>query len=1097
MQTIADRARIPGRKILNANVAKLVCDWLMDAKRKWILVLDNADDDQVLYESSEPSQPGKMVQPFLASLSPTPNGTIIMTTRSKNVASKFVDDCDLLQIDPMVETQAIALIKTKLGHVAKGNDDKIVSELAEVLEFMPLAIVQASAFIKQQSPRSSVAQYLEDFRKSDTKRIKLLQYEAGHPHRDWEAKNSILVTWQLSFDQIQEHHAPAANLLSLMSFFNPHGIPENVLDAQYAQEELEEPIKLPDRSILGRARSYYTSVSGSLSARVFGPSTSAESIALGLEDDVSTGIHDDHDSTSGNEDENDDLRDAIAVLRDFSFVSVGQDPTHLEMHGIVQLATRNWLQAHGESEKWKNKFVNCLSEAFPAGDDQIEGSDECRDLLPHVQSALMYRPVLEKGLRTWGMLLYNAATHLTRRGNWVMMHQLAQKSLKARMKVLGREHLETISTAELTAISHLVLNRHQDASELIDVVLEGRKKLLGIEHQLTIFSMQVRVQLYLEKSQFPQAETLCSNIVDICQNAYGSEDPITLTAMENLGYCLLTQDRLDDAEPLLTKVFETRKALLGCDHPCTIASARHLTSTYIAQNRMQDLEKIGMEALRAHQKLLGPGHVGTVHFMFDMLINYEILDKPSDAEPLWENILMNCHKSPESVPHTLAKTNLSLSALAARASGLADLEVLLSPIVEARKDYARPLQGWLRKFVEKSQTSAKGAKIIEIVQWLYEQQRSHDPEHPATYMYGNALAFVRIMKSDFPDPEDHDQDTVLARQVWEGMKKSFGPKHPETLLAMRELVATLFLHLRIKECLVVCSEALDIHKECFGDDNNYIRQLVETREECLDFEMHEAYMGQPLDMERWLARGFDVNRRSFMYGRSSLSQAAEYGRTEMMSFLLNKGVDPNLRDVNGSEADQDNTDKTPLMWAAVRGNIDACLLLLEHNADVNHEDKIGRSALSWSAEHGRPHVVKLLLEHGAEVDHRDRFRGQTPLSWAAAHGRIMVAKLLLDHGADANISDQQNRHALSWAAEGGNVDIVRLLLNQKNVHIDQQGAAGRTPLAWAVAKSNTAIVKLLLENGADRFIKDRNGISPSSMAAGSSETAIVDLIRGT
>lgn len=37
-------------------------------------------------------------------------------------------------------------------------------------------------------------------------------------HRDWEAKNSILLTWQISFDHIRRIRQSAVDLLSLMSF---------------------------------------------------------------------------------------------------------------------------------------------------------------------------------------------------------------------------------------------------------------------------------------------------------------------------------------------------------------------------------------------------------------------------------------------------------------------------------------------------------------------------------------------------------------------------------------------------------------------------------------------------------------------------------------------------------------------------------------------------------------------------------------------------------------------------------------------------------------------------------------------------------------
>src|SRR5204862_4047757 len=103
-------------------------------------------------------------------------------------------------------------------------------ELAAALEYMPLAIVQAVAYISQRAPRFSVRQYLEEFRKSDRKKTNLLNYYDGvHLRRDWEAKNSIIITWQISFDYIRQTRPSAANLLSLMSFYDCQGIPEGLL----------------------------------------------------------------------------------------------------------------------------------------------------------------------------------------------------------------------------------------------------------------------------------------------------------------------------------------------------------------------------------------------------------------------------------------------------------------------------------------------------------------------------------------------------------------------------------------------------------------------------------------------------------------------------------------------------------------------------------------------------------------------------------------------------------------------------------------------------------------------------------------------------
>jgi hypothetical protein len=150
------------------------------------------------------------------------NGSILITSRSREAALKLIEPSDIITVEPMDEAHALALFKKKLGKQSESQD---VAELAAALEFMPLAIAQAAAYISQRAPRYSVQQYLEEFRKSDRKKTSLLNHEGGQLRRDREANNSIIITWQISFDYILQTRPSAADLLSLMSFFDRQGIP--------------------------------------------------------------------------------------------------------------------------------------------------------------------------------------------------------------------------------------------------------------------------------------------------------------------------------------------------------------------------------------------------------------------------------------------------------------------------------------------------------------------------------------------------------------------------------------------------------------------------------------------------------------------------------------------------------------------------------------------------------------------------------------------------------------------------------------------------------------------------------------------------------
>lgn len=324
-------------------------DWLNDAKTgRWVLILDNLDDDEFLHASTSADpdslgsdRSGKPARSIWSCLSQSLNGSIVITSRSKRVALRIVEAYDIIPIDPLDESHAISLFNKKLGVRANKED---VIQLTAALEFMPLAIVQAAAYIKQRAPRQSVKQYLEMFQKSDHQKTRLLDYAEGHLRRDPEAKNSILVTWQISFDYIQRKRPSAADLLSLMSFFDRQGIPDIVLQDETRTKE------------------------------TFGQYTNNTADELDTSDTESASVSNEIDK----------LEDDIHMLRDYLMVSILADGKNFEMHRLVQLAVQDWLKTHDQFESWKEQFIRRLYSNFPRG--IYENWTKCQLLFAHVQS---------------------------------------------------------------------------------------------------------------------------------------------------------------------------------------------------------------------------------------------------------------------------------------------------------------------------------------------------------------------------------------------------------------------------------------------------------------------------------------------------------------------------------------------------------------------------------------------------------------------------------------------------------------------------------------------------------------------------------------
>ncbi|KAH8691823.1 hypothetical protein BGW36DRAFT_38421 [Talaromyces proteolyticus] len=455
--------------------------------------------------------------------------TYTMIASVREAALKLVEQRDIIAIEPMDEAHALALFEKKLGKQDEKQDEsQDIAELAAALEFIPLAIVQAAAYISDPDRGCSVRQYLNDFQKSDRKKIRLLDHDDGQFRRDWEAKNSVLVTWQISFDSIRQTRRSAADLLSLMSFFDRQGIPEALLHNRSRQENAEQS----DR--------------------------------------------DDDEGSESQSSVTDEFQNDVLALRRYLFISISVDRTTFEMHNLVQLATRSWLEANGELEKWKRQYIQNLNYEFPTG--KYENWAKCQVLFPHAKSAATQRPQERDSLLEWASLLYKAAWYDWRKGNGAEGENLSVRAMKTRTKLLGLEHEDALSSTQMVGSIYSLEGRWNEAEELEVQVMETRKRVLGAEHPDTLTSMNNLASTYWNEGRCKEAEELDVQVMKTKKRVQGVEHPSTLTSMNNLALTWKRQDRGVEAVDLMKDCVRLQKKILGVDHPNTLSSSTTLTS---------------------------------------------------------------------------------------------------------------------------------------------------------------------------------------------------------------------------------------------------------------------------------------------------------------------------------------------------------------------------------------------------------------------------------------------------------------------------------------------------------------------------------------
>jgi ankyrin repeat protein len=220
--------------------------------------------------------------------------------------------------------------------------------------------------------------------------------------------------------------------------------------------------------------------------------------------------------------------------------------------------------------------------------------------------------------------------------------------------------------------------------------------------------------------------------------------------------------------------------------------------------------------------------------------------------------------------------------------------------------------------------------------------------------------------------------------------------------------------------------------------------------------------------------GADVDARSAL-GNSALMLAARPANSHRaVGLLLSHGADAKATNNWGATA----------LMAAAAGEDDASVrLLLKHGADVNAQslaDPVSfilggaRSPLMWAAYRGDTKIMKLLIAAGADVNGEGFFG--TPLAQAAWADQTAAARLLIERGADVKqVPHGIDYTALHWAAssEHGDASLVNLLLNHgadPNIgggeHIEAFMEIPQTPLMMARRRGETPILAALTKAGA-------------------------------
>jgi hypothetical protein len=149
------------------------------------MILDNADDMQLFFGSpvaaSSLAGPGQAGPSRFSDYIPEcRHGSLLVTTRNKQLGIRLAKGRQPVEVSCMNEDESEQLLLATLGNI--GATTAELSLLSSQLEHLPLALVQAAAFIQETC--ITVAKYLQLLSESDKNLVRLLSKEFETVGRD-------------------------------------------------------------------------------------------------------------------------------------------------------------------------------------------------------------------------------------------------------------------------------------------------------------------------------------------------------------------------------------------------------------------------------------------------------------------------------------------------------------------------------------------------------------------------------------------------------------------------------------------------------------------------------------------------------------------------------------------------------------------------------------------------------------------------------------------------------------------------------------------------------------------------------------------------
>lgn len=604
------------------DVMLLVKEALNRSAQPWLLMIDNADDVEVLSGSDSHVRLHDYL-PFNL------KGSILFTTRNHEVVTELdIPLSSTITLHEMSWMEATSFLNTYLTP-AQMEDAKSTVELLDFLAYLPLALKQASAYMAK--TKISVTKYLAQCQKSDAALITLLSKDFGDRGRYKASSNPITATWLISFMHISKSKPLAAKYLKFMSLLAEKNIPRSMLPTDGVGLDSDEAL-----------------------------ATLASYAFINERSDM-------------------EAYDMHRLVRLATRNWMAQEETLQTCVSDVMKTLRCVYPIPDYTNKgtWMPYFPHALA-ALQFEDVASDRVDEitlldsvarsCTQTRDYQTAIALYRRAIKLLVETAGhesavtlRLMHNLGSVYFAQAHPEDAEPLWREVLQKRMEVLGTDHPDTLFSMDTLAVCLQMLGRDQEAGTLVQQTYDLKTKRLGSADPDTLRTTQKVAEIMRRQGRHSESEQLSREALACMKKTLGIRHRDTLVAMKVLGITVCDQGRPQEAEELFRELVQLTTETLGDAHPDTLAATLCLAATVSVQGRGRESEEILQRNIDIRKEVFGPESAEAASALRDLARCYDRQEKLADAEQLYKQVVELREKvhHPKSYETMLAKTELA------------------------------------------------------------------------------------------------------------------------------------------------------------------------------------------------------------------------------------------------------------------------------------------------------------------------------------------------------------------------------------------------------------------------------------------------------